>query len=237
MKRDKILKIYHDDSPESPRDWDNVGTMACWHNRYNLGDEQPDVDPLEYMKYLVCQVDDDFEDEYFEAEEAFFADKDWSRELSDEWDEAAQIMIEEAFDKYYISLPLYLYDHSGITMSTGPFSCPWDSGQVGFIYVSRENAAKEWADTTEKQARNYLCGEVEVYDQYLRGEVYGFVIEDLCGEEFDSCWGFFGDDWRTNGIADHINESEIAKVQMMMPATYQTHEVFEEEDLCEDQVA
>jgi hypothetical protein len=26
---------------------------------------------------------------------------------------------------------LFLYDHSGITISTGRFSCPWDSGQVG----------------------------------------------------------------------------------------------------------
>ena len=32
-------------------------------------------------------------------------------------------------------LPLYLFDHSGITLSTTPFSCPWDSGQVGVIYV------------------------------------------------------------------------------------------------------
>jgi len=36
-----------------------------------------------------------------------------------------------------IYLPRFLYDHSGITMSTGPFSCPWDSGQVGFIYATR----------------------------------------------------------------------------------------------------
>ena len=31
----------------------------------------------------------------------------------------------------YIYLPLYLYDHSGITMNTTGFSCQWDSGQVG----------------------------------------------------------------------------------------------------------
>jgi hypothetical protein len=33
---------------------------------------------------------------------------------------------------------LYLYDHGGITISTGPFSCPRDSGQVGFIYASHK---------------------------------------------------------------------------------------------------
>src|SRR5574344_1075922 len=30
-------------------------------------------------------------------------------------------------------LPLYVYDHSGICMSTTDFNDPWDSGKVGFI--------------------------------------------------------------------------------------------------------
>ena len=50
--------------------------------------------------------------------------------------------IVEALGKYVI-LPLYLYDHSGITMSTGPFSCPWDSGQVGWIYASKKTFIDE----------------------------------------------------------------------------------------------
>jgi len=37
-----------------------------------------------------------------------------------------------------VVLPVYLYDHSGISIQTKPFSCRWDSGQIGFIYISRE---------------------------------------------------------------------------------------------------
>lgn len=33
-------------------------------------------------------------------------------------------------------MPLYLYDHSGITISTSEFCDPWDSGQIGFIYTN-----------------------------------------------------------------------------------------------------
>jgi hypothetical protein len=36
-------------------------------------------------------------------------------------------------------LNLYLYDHSGITMNVSGFPCPWDSGQVGFIYMTKKN--------------------------------------------------------------------------------------------------
>ncbi len=33
------LKIYQDDNTDSPRSWDNLGTMICFHRRYNLGDK------------------------------------------------------------------------------------------------------------------------------------------------------------------------------------------------------
>ena len=34
------VKIFHDSAPQSPREWDNLGTMVCWHRKYCLGDEQ-----------------------------------------------------------------------------------------------------------------------------------------------------------------------------------------------------
>lgn len=33
-----------------------------------------------------------------------------------------------------------------------------------------------------------------MHNQYLLGDVWGFVVEDKDGEHLDSCWGFFGDD-------------------------------------------
>jgi hypothetical protein len=32
------IKIVFDEDIWSPRDWDNLGTMVCWHRRYKLGD-------------------------------------------------------------------------------------------------------------------------------------------------------------------------------------------------------
>ncbi len=94
-------------------------------------------------------------------------------------------------------LSLYLYDHSGITMSTSPFSCPWDSGQVGFIYMERKDILNNWGvkRVTKKlfmQAVELMQSEVKEYDEYLTGQVYGFIVEDEDGEELDSCWGFYG---------------------------------------------
>jgi len=100
-------------------------------------------------------------------------------------------------EKKCISLPLYLYDHSGITMNTTGFSCNWDSGQVGVIYVDIEKVKSDykWKRLTKnrtQQIKDSLKIEVETYDAFLTGDIYGFIITDNEDEEVDSCWGFYG---------------------------------------------
>ena len=92
-----------------------------------------------------------------------------------------------------ISLPLYLYDHSGIT--TKPFSCRWDSGQVGYIWVTEAKARAEFGmAVTKEEILKCLEAEVSEYDSFIRGEVYGYIVKDENGEVVDSCWGFIGDE-------------------------------------------
>lgn len=108
-----------------------------------------------------------------------------------------------------ISLPLYLYDHSGITMNTIGFSCRWDSGQVGFIYVSLAEVRKEYGvrrvgKQIRRKVESLLTAEVEAYDRYLTGSVYGYEITDKQGAHVDSCWGFFQD------IKEVVKEAKAA---------------------------
>lgn len=121
---------------------------------------------------------------------------------------------EKYFRKNYaVVLPLYLYDHSGITISTAPFHCPWDSGQVGWIVASKEDILK-WYHKKKlskkllDDAVASLHEEVDTYDLYIRGEVYGFIIEDEEGEVVDSCFGFYGSDHAKSGLIDSVRETE-----------------------------
>ena len=140
-------------------------------------------------------------------------------------DEAMQKVISEK----YLMLPLYLYDHSGLAMSTESFSgraphAEWDSGQVGWIYVSKEDALKEFdADkmtgAIRQKADALMRSEVAAYDSYLRGECYGFELYKN-GELSDSCWGFMGNfsdvlkdmaeylPDECKGMVDHLEEQE-----------------------------
>ena len=102
-----------------------------------------------------------------------------------------------------------MYDHSGITLSTTPFSCPWDSGQVGWIYTTKQKLRKEYdikyvTKKIKEKAYKTLMEEVRIYSEYVEGNVFGYILKDESGRELDSCWGFYGTDFNTNGIAEYV---------------------------------
>lgn len=115
-----------------------------------------------------------------------------------------------------VVLPLFLYDHSGVGMSTDnsryPFNCPWDAGQVGWIYVEAATITEEWGKDEREQAAACLQSEVETYDQFLRGDVYGYILCGPDGDALDSCWGFYGTDSAVeeaqNMIDYHLREDK-----------------------------
>lgn len=101
-------------------------------------------------------------------------------------------------------LPLFLLDHSGLTMRTRNFSDydpqQWDSGQVGIIYCDHATIRKEWKRVTKRTlelTRKCLEGEVAIYDAYLQGSVVAYSVRDETGEVVDSCGGFYitSDNW------------------------------------------
>lgn len=179
------LRIIADNDPPNPRkEWDHPGTvMCCDHRRYSLGDENAHSDIADMIR-----ASRDYRPSW--------DDGDTSYDFSDGphlWE-----MVQKCSD--IVALPCYLYDHSDITMSTGRFSCPWDSGQVGFIAMGKAAILEAFCKpegsrlTPALKERAYALLEAEVaeYDQYLTGDVYGCVISRVGGETLDSCWGIFG---------------------------------------------
>ena len=205
------LEVIQDEYPDDPRNWSNVCTMVCWHRRYKLGDDHSFESPDEFMQHLYLDV----------------IGKHWyDNHESDDWQDVYKEL--QNTDLVLIK-QINLYDHSGITISTSsgyPYNDRWDSCCVGFIYVTKKTIFKECGGITEEnwkdRADKYLEGEVQTYDQYLRGDVYGYALTKKvihqekcphCGEvireyedeeEVDSCWGFYGDCLEENGILDNI---------------------------------
>lgn len=107
----------------------------------------------------------------------------------------------------YIAIPVYAYVHSGATIRASekgnPFHCPWDSGMSGIIFVLKTKVRNEygWKKITKARRENIinnLISEVETFDQYLTGQVYGYEVE----ETGDSCWGYYGNPEESGCIED-----------------------------------
>lgn len=112
-----------------------------------------------------------------------------------------------AADPDAVALPVYLYDHGGLAVSTTPtgvFADPWDAGQLGWIWASGATIRAEFgaAPDARDRATALLRAEIDELNMVLRGAAYGFrayreIRCSCCGAVTDradetSCWGFIG---------------------------------------------
>lgn len=112
--------------------------------------------------------------------------------------------LQENKDNIVLKLPLYLYDHTGICISTSDFNDPWDSGKVGYIICTKENLEKcDLKNLTIEKIKEQLEKEVKEYDDYLQGndDFYFFVILDDYDHIIDSSSGY-----KYKGLKDMLNE-------------------------------
>lgn len=122
----------------------------------------------------------------------------------------------------FVSVPLYAYVHSGITISTGSFGNPWDSGCFGVAICTKEQVINAFGNDIDWQrhAKDIIEGEIETYDKFLTGGTYiystylyhketkSWTLEDTCGgfysnDEDAMLSSYFNKNYRI------INESEV----------------------------
>lgn len=168
------------DENDNPRRYDNLGVMcARGHRGYDLGDKGPLVD---------------------EVHQALL---DHGPAVTTRW--------LRIFRGATVVLPLVLIAHSGISMYVGAGAHVmdpggWDSGPVGLIFDTPET--RDMIGTPDDRIEEELRSEVDLYDQYLQGEVYyaihlwptGQVVvtdidrDTVLGHSYgeSSCYGFLG---------------------------------------------
>lgn len=176
------IKTYQDDEPDNPRDWDNLGKIFYGHKRYVLGE-------VDVRKEEDCYS----------------------------WDDVEKRII-ELYDPLVI-LPLYLYDHGILRIKIGDFYdsqlpqgyAHFDTGMVGFVIAERDKVRKEYgvqriSKKLREQVKQILEDEIDVFDKYLSGQVYAYVIE---GDGY-VCSGFYDYDEMVKYAKEQI-DAEIEK--------------------------
>lgn len=169
----KGFLLVDEDPPNPRRDYDPLATFVCDHKSYDLGDTN--------LKKLTG-----YDVPGFLGTEAHVMDS-----------------IESHIRKHHgavVFVWLGLLDHSGLHIYEGGGASPfdpggWDSGTIGFAFVSRETVIYEYGEDTaetRETALSALRGEIETYDMYMRGDVYGYQVVDDDEEVVDSLWGIYG---------------------------------------------
>jgi hypothetical protein len=163
---DYVVKVYVDeDLSNDPRKWDNLGTIV--------------VEKRCVRRY---DVGDETKDNDY-----------------DEFDD----FVNELESSGAVVILLYGYeDHCGFQFAN--LSDGRDRKPNAAIYATPAAIRKEYSLCDETWAKIYadtlpnvrriLEQEIQTYNEYLRGEVYGYAVEGPDGEEIDdgSCWGFMG---------------------------------------------
>lgn len=195
-KGNVTLQIVYDINATNPREFYNIGKMACWSKSYDLGDKKPECSPGEFLRQLAYNVTC--------MPKEKITDK----------------VISELLKEHYVILPLFAYLHGDIAISTKPFTCKWDSGQIGYIYALKQEFINETGYTEEElfnegKAEEMLKEEVKTYNDYLTGNVYGYYITEektceTCNHKhetvLEACCGFYGDDPYRSGMYEDISK-------------------------------
>jgi hypothetical protein len=134
-----------------------------------------------------------------------------------------------------VILPLYLLDHSGYALSSGPNlieldndgrarACTgkdrfvgdaegWDTTMCGFAWANQES--QDVCGTPDDALLKCVEEEISTLDDYFQGNVYGYIVAP--DGEAESCWDFYGFDYckkEANDMAEHIaaeREKEAAE--------------------------
>lgn len=182
------VRVILDETPYSPREWNNLGTMVCNHRKYKLGDEQFDAD--------------DYKD-WDDVKKHLIEDKAAVVILPLSLYDHSQLSMFIAGDGQYRQHESWDSSRVGFIYTTKEMI---------------KSYFGEFNENTTELAEESLRDEVEIYSKYLSSDVYGYVITNPKNNEtIESCWNLFGYDEaveEANSAADnfkHPNEATYAK--------------------------
>ena len=176
--KDYKIKIFHDTSEDNPDDWGNDDVFLVFdHRQFHV--ERKGFKPQDIYDYLALK------DEISKLERLkSLKDLDFNEnDLEDLQDELAGYF---DYDSEYHIFSLFAYIHSGISLSLGntsyPFNCRWDTSNTGFVLVKKELTVYDEKTQVkdividELKVEENAQGLVDTWNDYLSGNVYGYVI-------------------------------------------------------------
>jgi len=179
-----LLEIVPDVNPMNPREWDNLGYFITVDRNYHSPDQNPELEKI--VKTTADEADN--QAEHMEL---------IKREIEDTTEE-----------KVIAIYPVVKYEHSGISYSLGT-KHGFDYSNNGFYIVTDKTS--KLIGTEPKDFERVIKGELETYNKYANGTVYGFALYDDKGELVDSCSGFYDIEEIRGNLPEEWKDEDLSK--------------------------
>lgn len=126
--------------------------------------------------------------------------------------------VADRFAKTHHIFGLEAYIHSGVVLALrGEGNFPdrmWDVSQLGYVFVSKA----EWKNKAD--ARKAALALIEEWNQYLSGDVWGYIVQDDEGNDLESCWGFYGEEAAREEGESMLKALEKREAEQLEKAKY-----------------
>ena len=196
-----ILVEEYDSAPMNPRNDENLGTFYTFMSNRHSPDSHNNFRTFsEWIDSILSPTKATIVGTMFRNEGA---------------EKGMAALMEYGKDAGYILFPVWHYTHSGTVYAcsiTNPFSCQFDSGLAGVIFVTKERLYREYGKRISTkivaEVKRIFDAEVRLYGCYAEGEVYEYYFE---GEE-DGIAGCYGD-IEESGVLVELGITEYEEIQ------------------------
>ena len=186
-----LLSITQDDFAENPMEWEQLGTILTWEDSYKSPCRNDYSSPEEFV--------DDYlgEDSYEKIENNSNSLVDFMKDIQNKFDK-----------KGYLIYPVTRFEHSLVEYYIG-LGGGFDSGLIGFAIVSKDEVRQMYntKDIYKSTVQADFSQQLEIYTDYVNGEVYCFSLMDMEQNVIDICSGFYGTEFDKNRLMQTVNES------------------------------
>lgn len=195
---------------------DDLGTIWKWSEDLSVWIPQKPVLEVEVKEEMdISMFEDPLKEEgiysFLSNSRRYYGD-DCFRKVDghdlDFWYEAYGSSTEMFFEKNgYIAIKVYMYEHSGRTISTAPFNNQWDSGLLGYLYIKEDEVEEKIGKKmTKDEVLEDMRSFVNIsWKQYIEGDYYYYEISDR------TTYGNFNTDIISTGYRFDDAEGEAKK--------------------------
>lgn len=181
-----LLEITNEEDPENPREWSNLGYFIT------IESDNYSPDNNDELHKIIKNT----------GKEATSQEKHIEM-ITEQYQEETGYHIEAIY-------PITKYKHGGTIYKLGQYH-GFDYSNNGFYIITTETQKE--LGTKKKDFEKVINQELEVYNQFINGETYRFILYDKKGEHEDSCGGFYNiehirehlpKEWKKEDLTNYI---------------------------------